>query len=149
MGQIDLGNAATITGGQFDTFLWKLTKIGLSVGDRESVAVSSLGDSIGPQTVLMGTTYDPGTVSIEGWCDAHLADMPPIDLEDTSGPGTGPNRGEIYKITMPVPSDDTSSATITFTGQFVNFSIDIPNGEAMTFSAEIRIMSVLTVVASA
>ncbi len=148
MGQIDLGNAATITGGQFLTFDWKLTKIGLSVGDRESVAVSSLGDSIGPQTVLMGTTYDPGTVSIEGWCDSHLADMPPIDLEDTSGPGTGPNRGEIYTITMPLPSGETNEATIVFTGQFVNFSIDIPNGEAMTFTAEIRIMSVLTVVAS-
>ena len=142
MGQIDLGNAATITGGQFLTFDWKLTKIGLSVGDRESVAVSSLGDSIGPQTVLMGTTYDPGTVSIEGWCDAHLDDMPPIDLADTS---SAPKRGETYTITMPLPSDETNEATIAFTGQFVNFSIDIPNGEAMTFTAEIRIMSALDV----
>ena len=106
MGQIDLGNAATITGGQFTSFTWKLTKISLSVGDRESVAVSSLGDSIGPQTVLMGTTYDPGTVSIEGWCDAHLDDMPPIDLADTS---SAPKRGEEYTITMPMPDDESGS----------------------------------------
>ena len=145
MGQIDLGNAATITGGQLRSFTWKLTKISLSVGDRESVAVSSLGDSIGPQTVLMGTTYDPGTVSIEGWCDAHLDDMPPIDLADTT---SAPKRGEEYTITMPMPDDESGSnaGKIVFTGQFVNFSIDIPNGEAMTFTAEIRIMSALDVI---
>ena len=142
MGQIDLGNAATIAGDSgtaFADFDWKLTKIGISVGERYTTAVSSLGDAVGPKTVLVGDTYDPGTVSIEGWADGHLADVPPIDSAGSVG--------EQITITFPKPSDVTSgpAGKIVFNGQVTSFSIDIPNDEAMTFSAELRILDALEV----
>ena len=147
MGVIDLGNACTLSGGEFASgeFDWKLSKISLSVGDRASVSISTLGVSAAEvKTVLMDDTWDPGTMSIEGFVDPKLGSSgtnPTGETPKISGTSTG----DTYTLTFPIPTGYTNAATIAFTGRCTSYSFDIPVGEAMTFSAEFKIMSDLTI----